>query len=192
MTGRLIRPPGAESADPPVDGRRHARHRRAMAHRAVGPLDRLGPLRPDRDEHDRHAGRLLQRGHVAPGVLGQLGQRPDVVDRLGPAREALVDRGRPGEDLGARRPALDPLAVDLVGDAQEDLVDPGQDVDLVEHDAADAVDGDGVAQRHRVEPADPARPPGHRPELVAALGDPGPDRRRASSVGYGPEPTRVV
>ena len=53
---------------------------------------------------------------------------------------------------------------------------PGQDVQLVEDDAADAVDVDGVAQRHGVEPADAAAPAGRRPELVAPRGDPLADR----------------
>ena len=77
-----------------------------------GPLDRLGPLRPDRDEDDRHAGVLLERGHVAAGVLGQVGERPDVVDRLGPARELLVDRRRARQRRAAATASLDPPAVD--------------------------------------------------------------------------------
>ena len=52
---------------------------------------------------------------------------------------------------------------------------PGQDVELVEHDAADAVDRDRVAQRHGVEPAEPPRPPGGGPELAAPLGGAGAD-----------------
>ena len=69
---------------------------------------------------------------------------------------------------------------------------PGQDVELVEHDAADAVDRHRVAQRHGVEPADPARPPGHRPELVAALGDPGADLVvQLGRIRPGPDPRRV-
>ena len=52
------------------------------------------------------------------------------------------------------------------------------------------VDRDRVAQRHRVEPADAAGPPGRRADLVAARGDPGADLL-VSSVGNGPEPTRV-
>ena len=69
---------------------------------------------------------------------------------------------------------------------------PGQDVELVEHDAADAVDRDRVAQRHGVEPADPARPAGDRPELVAALGDPGADLVvQLGRIRPGPDPRRV-
>ena len=43
-----------------------------VAHRPPRPLDGLGPLRPDGDEDDRDAGVLLERGHVAPRVLGQV------------------------------------------------------------------------------------------------------------------------
>jgi hypothetical protein len=53
-----------------------------LAHRPPRPLDRLGPLRPDRHEHDRDPGLVLERRDVARGVLRQVGQRADVVDRL--------------------------------------------------------------------------------------------------------------
>src|SRR5262249_29346326 len=74
-----------------------------------------------------------------------------------------------------RRPRLDPLPIELVRDAEPDDVDAGQDVELVEHDAAHRVDGDGIPQRHRIEPADSTRPAGDGPELLAALRDPGTD-----------------
>src|SRR4029077_14157535 len=75
----------------------------------------------------------------------------------------------------ARGPDIDPPPVDLVRDAQLQRGDAGQDVELVQHDAADAVHGDGIPERHGIEPADPTRPPGDRPEFVATLGDPGTD-----------------
>ena len=69
---------------------------------------------------------------------------------------------------------------------------PGQDVELVEHDAADAVDGHGVAQRHGVEPADPPRSPGDRAELMAAFRDPGADLVvELGRVRPGADPRRV-
>ena len=81
------------------------------AHRPPGPLDRLRPLGTHRDEHDRHAGEILDGAHVAPRVLGQVGEGADGVDRLVPAIEPLVDRlgaaedGRPttASDRPARR-----------------------------------------------------------------------------------------
>src|SRR4029079_10376341 len=111
----------------------------------------------------------LDGGDVAARVFREVGQGADVVDRLGPAIEFVIDRGRPRECRAARWPRLYPPAVELVGDAQADRVDPRQDVELVEHDAADAVDGDGIAQRHGVEPADAPRSPRHGPALMAAL-----------------------
>ena len=129
----------------------------------------------------------LDRRQVAPGVLGQVRERADVVDRLLPAVERLVDRPHAREGRPARWPDLDPPPVELVGDAQLDRLDPGQDVELVEHDAAHAVDGHRVAQRHGVEPADPARAPGHGPELAPPSAIPAPISSW-SSVGYGPEP----
>ena len=110
--------------------------------------------RPARSGH-RHASSSAR--HVASRVLRQVAQRPHVVDRLGPARVLVVDRRRARERRAARRPRVDASAVDLVGDAQAQSVDPGQDVELVEHDRADAVDRDGVPQRDDIEPADPAR-----------------------------------
>jgi hypothetical protein len=65
--------------------------------------------------------------------------------------------------------------VDLIGDADPERIDAREDVELVEHDRAHAVDRDRVAQRDRVEPADAAWPAGHRPDLAATLGDPGAD-----------------
>ena len=50
---------------------------------------------------------------------------------------------------------------------------------------------DRVAQRHGVEPADPPRAPGGGPELVPALRAMPAPISSWSSVGNGPEPTRV-
>ena len=52
---------------------------------------------PTDTQHDRDAGVLLDGAHVAARVLGQVAQRADAVDRLGPARELLVDRRRARE-----------------------------------------------------------------------------------------------
>ena len=49
------------------------------------------------------------------------------------------------------------------------LLQPGEDVQLVEHEVAGAVDGHGVAQRDRVEPAAAAPPAGGGAELAALL-----------------------
>ena len=70
------------------------RGRRPVALGPPRPLDGLRPLGPDRHEHDRHAGVRLERRHVASRVLGQVGEAADVVDRLLPALEVLVDRDR--------------------------------------------------------------------------------------------------
>ena len=87
-------------------------------------------------------------------------------------RGALEEAGRGG-------PRLDPLAVDLVRDAEEELVDPREDVELVQHDRGDRVHRDRVAERDRVEPADAPRAPGDGPELVAAL-----RKERADYAGF--------
>ena len=71
----------------------------------------LGPLGPDRHEHDGHAGELLHGADVAARRVGQAGEGSDVVDRVGPPGEVLVDRRRAAENLGGRGPAIDPPAV---------------------------------------------------------------------------------
>ena len=76
----------------------------------------------------------LEGRHVAAGGLGQVDEAADVVDRLLPALELLVDRRRARERGAARGPDVDPPAVDLVGHAQADRLDARQDVELVEHD----------------------------------------------------------
>ena len=134
------RPPPPTIEDPRRhDGHRaHRRDNLAPADRPPGPLDRLGPLGPDRQQHDRDARLRLERRHVPPRVLGQVAERSDVVDRLGPALELLVHGRRPGEDGRRRRPGVDAPPVHLVGDAHPDRVDAREDVELVQHDRADA------------------------------------------------------
>ena len=56
---RVLAPAAAHDEDPGRHHRGSRRQPRAVAHRPPGPLDRLGPLRPDRHEHDRDAGVLL-------------------------------------------------------------------------------------------------------------------------------------
>src|SRR3954462_5492132 len=160
-----------------------------MAHRTPSPFDRLRPLRTDGDEDDRHAGVLLDRRDVPSRVLRQGAERADAVDRLDPTRERVVDGRRPRESRTARWPDLDPPAVDVVCDADADRLEPREDVELVEHDAADAVDGHGIAQRDRVEPADAPRPPGDCPDLMTACRDPGADLVvQLGRVRTGPDP----
>ena len=84
------------------------------------------------------------------------------------------------------------MAIELVGDAQPDGLDTGQDIELVQRDRADAVHGDGVPKRNGVEPADPSRAAGDRPEFVAARGDPGTDLVvELGRIRSGADPGRV-
>ena len=116
----------------------------------------MRPRAPTRSAGRSRAGR--------PGC----GRRGSAAPSPGSPRRSAT---RARERVAARRPDVDAPAVDLVGDAQADRLDAGQDVELVEDDGGVRVHGDGVAQRHGVEPADPARPAGDGPELAAALGD---------------------
>src|SRR5690349_2866535 len=134
---------------------------------------------------------LFERRHIPAGVLGQIAERSHVVDRLRPAWELVVDGGRAREGGAARGPGIDAASVDLVGDADPQPLDAGQDVELVEHDRRDAVDRDRVSERNGVEPADATWPPGHRAVFVAALGDAVADPvEQLSRVWAGPVPRR--
>ena len=81
------------------------------AHRPPGPLDRLGPLRPHRHEHDRHAGELLDRarrtagrsraGRPATGRRGSARTSPRTARRSGSRARARPADGQ----VSTRRPS---------------------------------------------------------------------------------------
>ena len=104
---------------------------------------------------------VTARGHR------QLVEAAGVTEILLPARNVLVDRPGPGPPALRRRRPVDPLAVDLVGDADANRVDAGQHVDLRERQPVDARERHRLAHEDRVEPAAAARAPGGRAVLVA-------------------------
>src|SRR5690349_1524558 len=133
-TQTFIRPPGDPSA---------SRGSRVE-------VQELVPAGTHADERDRHADlggeevdvveRLL-RQLVAPGERRQVGL---------PTGELGVDRLRLVQHRLVVREVVDPLAVDLVGDAHLERVQGVEDVELGEGELREGVQAYGVAQHHRV------------------------------------------
>src|ERR1039457_5574998 len=89
-----------------------------------------------------------------------------------PAGHVLV-HGLDFRNLGHRgRHAADFLAADAIAHADRNRVDVTQHVELGHHDAVETVDGSGVAQQGRIEPAATPRTAGDRAEFFAAGADP--------------------
>ena len=83
----------------------------------------------------------------------------------------LVDRRHPGLERGRRRQVVEALAVELVADADLQLLEAVEHVELGQRDAVDAARRAGLAHQRRVEPAAAALAPGDGAELVAALAE---------------------
>ena len=92
--------------------------------------------------------------------------------RLRPAFQRLVDRLHARLRVAARRQVVDALAVEPVADADLELVEAVEHVELGQRDAVDAADLDGLAHQHGVEPAAAPLAPRDGAELVPALAEP--------------------
>src|SRR5471032_3179228 len=88
---------------------------------------------------------------------------------LAPAFEGLPDRLQLGLRAHGEGEALDALAVELVGDADLDLLLAVEHVELGQRNAVDAVQLHRLAHHHRIEPAAAPRPAGVGAELLAAI-----------------------
>ena len=86
-----------------------------------------------------------------------------------PAFHGLVDRLDARLRRLRRRQVIDLAAVEPVADADLELGQLVEHVELGEGDAVDAADFPRLAHEAGVEPAAAARPTGHRAELLAAL-----------------------
>ena len=106
-------------------------------------------------------------GACAGGQGREFGDRRDV---LVPAGDLLVHRlARVKDGLVVGKFAQALALARLVGDAELEGVEPGQDIELGQRDLGDARDADRVSQRHQVEPPAPTLAPGRGAELVALL-----------------------
>ena len=109
------------------------------------------------------------RDDVGPRVGRQLVEGAGLGDVLPPAGEVLVDRHGVVEVGLVDRHLVVAYAVDVVGHADRHLLEPGEHVELGEHEVGDAVDPSGVAGDHGVVPAAAARPAGRGAVLRADL-----------------------
>src|ERR1051325_4182991 len=128
---------------------------RELRQARTGTNDGLIPLRPGGNTTDLDAQAGLQKRQVVPGARGKLLVRGNAQGRRVPSRHALVDRLDALDGAHGRRYVVDFLAPDPVGDANGDLVELVQHVELGHNDAVEAVDRRGVAQQRKVEPAAP-------------------------------------
>src|SRR5262249_37777878 len=102
----------------------------------------------------------------------QVGPAPRSPRRLRPALERLPNGLDARLRVAARGKPVHALAVELVADADLELRETVEHVELGERDAVDAAHLDGLAHERGVEPAATALAPRHGAELAAALADP--------------------
>src|SRR5690606_27692764 len=91
--------------------------------------------------------------------------------RFLPAFQRDIDRLDTGLCGLACRQVVDILAVQLVADADLQFVETVEDVELGQRDAGNAVGGDRLAHRRRVEPAAAALAARDRAEFMALLAE---------------------
>mmetsp|Transcript_23197 Transcript_23197/g.54782 ORF Transcript_23197/g.54782 Transcript_23197/m.54782 type:complete len:566 (+) Transcript_23197:2995-4692(+) len=123
-------------------------------------------VRTGRDHVDGRADHLLNALQVGARVGGQGIPGGDAKGGLRPAGEGFVD-GLASDDLvGIQRQDVDQLAIQFVADADLDLGQAIQHIELGQAQAGDAVDDGGTLQRSRVQPAAAARTTGDRAPLL--------------------------
>ena len=133
--------------------------------------DRVLAFRRRRQQRHRTLDQFLDLAHVLHGLRRQLGPAPGPARRLRPALVRLVDRLDARLLLLPCRQAVEALAVELVADADLDLLKPVEHVELREGYPVDTRHLADLAHEHGIEPAAAPFSPGHRAELVAARAD---------------------
>src|SRR5579871_1933807 len=131
----------------------------------AGDNDRFVPLRTGRNASDFDAGLLRQKFQVVLRALGQVLLASETACWRVPARECLIDRLKRFHSLECRRHFL----AAAVSDADGNLVELIQHVQLGDHQAIEAVDHCSVAQERHIEPAAAARTSSDGSILVAGL-----------------------
>ena len=121
----------------------------------------------DADRGDRAVGGFLDEVDIGTGGLGEVLKGAGAGDVLLPAGHVLVD-GLGVVEVGLARGKLGhPLAVDLVGDADRDLLEGAQHVEFGEKEIGEAVHSHGVAGDEYVEPTAAAVAAGGDAHLAA-------------------------
>ena len=117
------------------------------------PVDGLVAVGADGDDRDSHACELLEEVDVVLCLARELVEVPHARDVAVPAGKRLVDGLRVVEDALMLRNRGVALAVALVGDADLDLVQAAQYVELGDGEVGEAVDSGGVVDDDGVVPA---------------------------------------
>ena len=157
------RGPGSVSQVPNFGGSRK------LAVHYVKADDGLVAARTDADVADRRAGELLQAEDVVLGFLREFFEGGAAGDVLVPGRHRFVDGGGVVEVGLGQRHFVVADAVDVVGDADRDFADAGEDVELGQEVVGEAVDAGGVAGDDGVVPAAAALAAGVHADFAAGF-----------------------
>src|SRR5580704_13516389 len=133
--------------------------------------DRVLALGTCRQQRRRAAYQFLDPADVFDGLGRQFGPRARAGGFLLPAGDGFVDRLHARLGVLARRQIIDLLAVEPIADADLDLLEAVEDVELGQSEAADAAGAHRLAHQHGVEPATAPRPAGDDAEFLAALAE---------------------
>src|SRR3990172_11721720 len=124
----------------------------------VFPEDRLVPLGPDRHERDLDPGHLFQQADILLGGLRKIVEFARGPNLPPPPLHLLVDRFDPLEPGQRDGNLLLTDSVDLVGDADPDAGQAGQNVQLGQRDPVQPVQPLRVTDHGGVEPPAAPRP----------------------------------
>src|SRR6266511_2817397 len=124
------------------------------------------------DERHLDVQHVLDEVDVAPSSFGQIPELRAVLQGLSPPWQDLVDRLAVVEVrlVGRKVVGLGPVA-EPVAEADGNLVEGREDVELRQGQRGEAVDARGIAQRNEVEPAAAPLASGDGAELAAELAD---------------------
>ena len=131
-----------------------------------GLVERMATGAPDQ---------FLDTAHIFDRLARQIDPGTGARGRLRPAFEGFKDGLDAGLAAFARRQMVDLAPVELVADADLDLLEAVENVELGERDAVDAARLDRLAHKNRIEPAAAALASGDDAELAALLADAGAD-----------------
>src|SRR5436305_10841838 len=137
---------------------------------AASAAEDRGALGAGADQRDLDLELLLDELDVSTGRVRKLRDRRAAVERLAPAFEHLVDGLGSVEValMGGEVPGLVTVA-GAIADADRQLREVREDVELGEGELVDSVHAHRVAEGDEVEPAAAALAASHRPVLAAEL-----------------------
>jgi len=146
-------------------GGRDSRPRRTTHH--LSPFYDLIALRSNADVRDRRLDQLLHAIEIAPRAAGQCVDASGFGGRLTPAVHPLVARDDSLLRGEIRGELLVQLAFVLVADADRDLLEAVEDIELRDSEVCETIDARCITNDDGVEPASAAGSSRRRAELVA-------------------------